>query len=180
MDGFLSGALSSFYAPGRPSSYFFHPSFFLKAILLDDALHAAGADGEAGLAELLGDDVGRGVGVEEAVADDLAFGLVGADGVGLGAALLHQEGRGPSLLETVEHLIIPLSGEAVLAGGLEGAEALALALDEHDQARGDLVAGWDDQFAGRSDDAAVGEFESHGAGLGADAGGERAGTWRSG
>ena len=34
---------------------------------------------ETSLAELLGDDVDRGVGIEEAVADDLAFDLVGAD-----------------------------------------------------------------------------------------------------
>ena len=43
---------------------------------------------ETGLAELLGDDVDRGVGIEEAVADDLSLDLVGADGVGLGSAFL--------------------------------------------------------------------------------------------
>jgi hypothetical protein len=58
--------------------------FFLQAVLLDGAFHAPGADLETGLAELLGDDVDRGVGIEEAVADDLSLDLVGADGIGLG------------------------------------------------------------------------------------------------
>ena len=60
----------------------------MKAVLLDDAVHAPGADREAGLAELLGDDVDRGVGIEEAMADDLALDLVGADIVGFGAAFV--------------------------------------------------------------------------------------------
>jgi len=60
----------------------------LKAILLDDAVHAPGADGEASLAELLGDDVDRGIGIEEALADDLALDLVGADIVVFGAGFV--------------------------------------------------------------------------------------------
>jgi hypothetical protein len=64
---------------------------FLKAVLLKDADDTTGADGEAGLAELLCDDLNRGVGIEEAVADDLANDLVGADIVAFGAGLLAQE-----------------------------------------------------------------------------------------
>jgi hypothetical protein len=145
----------------------------LKAVLLDDAFHRAGTEGEAGLAELLGDDVDRGVGVEEAVADDLAFQLVGADRGGLGSAPLRQEGQGPSALETIENLIIPLSGQAVFEGGLAGAETFTFALQEHDQARCDLVAGGDEQFAGGSDDAALRELESHGMSLGISESGDR-------
>ena len=65
--------------------------------------------GEAGLAELLGDDVDRGVGIEEAVADDLSLDLVGADGVGLGSAFLAEEGEDSIFLKLFEHLIISLS-----------------------------------------------------------------------
>jgi hypothetical protein len=95
----------------------------LKAVLLDNAFHASGADLETRLAKLLGDDVDRGIGIEEAVADDLAFDLVGSHVVRLGAAFLGLEGQGSSIFEQAEQLIITLSGEAVLVGGLSGAES---------------------------------------------------------
>ena len=60
----------------------------MKAVLLDDADDTTSADREAGLAELLRDDVDRGVGIEEAVTDDLANDFVGADIVAFGAGLL--------------------------------------------------------------------------------------------
>jgi hypothetical protein len=72
----------------------------LKAILLDDAFHAAGTDHEAGLAEFLGDDVDRGVGIEEAVTNNLAFDLISADGVGLGSAFVSLESQDPVLLKS--------------------------------------------------------------------------------
>jgi hypothetical protein len=76
-----------------------HPSFFWQAVRLDDAFDAPGADGEAGLAELLGDDVDGGVGVEEAVANDLTLDLVGADVVGFGTTLLVLESQGALFFE---------------------------------------------------------------------------------
>jgi hypothetical protein len=81
----------------------------LKAVLLNSAFHAPGADLEAGLAELLGDDVDRGVGIEEAVADDLSLDLVGADGIGLRSTFLVLESQGSLLLELLVQLIISLS-----------------------------------------------------------------------
>jgi hypothetical protein len=81
----------------------------LKAILFHDALDTAGTDGETGLAELLSDDVDRGVGIEEAVTNDLAFDLLGPDIVGLGPAFLILEGQGSFFLKLFEHLIISLS-----------------------------------------------------------------------
>src|SRR5439155_25774391 len=95
---------------------------FLQAIRLDDAFHTADTDGEAGLAELLGDDGDGGIGIEEAVADDLTFELLGADIVGLGSGLLALEGQGPLFSKSLEQLIIPLSGEAELLGWAGGAE----------------------------------------------------------
>src|SRR3954451_12513638 len=126
---------------------------FLKAVLLDHAFHAAGADGEPGLAELLGDDVDRRVGIEEAVANDLSFDLVGADGVGLGPAFLSLEGRGPLFPKECKQLIITLPGEAVLGGGLAGADPFALTFEEHEQTRCDFVVLRDEEFTGGSDDA---------------------------
>ena len=57
----------------------------MKAVLLDDADDTTSADREAGLAELLCDDVDRGVRIEEAVTDDLTNDFVGADIVAFGA-----------------------------------------------------------------------------------------------
>jgi hypothetical protein len=81
----------------------------LKSILFHDPFHTPSADGEAGLAELLGDDVDRGIGIEEAVPNDLSFELVGPDRVGLGPAFLVLEAEGPMLMELFLQLIISLS-----------------------------------------------------------------------
>ena len=63
----------------------------MKAVLLDDADHTASADRKAGLAELLRDDLDRGVRIEEAVANDLANDLVSANIVAFGAGLVTLE-----------------------------------------------------------------------------------------
>ena len=64
----------------------------MKAVLLDGTFHASGADHETSLAELLSDDVGRGIGIEESMADDLSLDFVGANRVGLGPTFLAEEG----------------------------------------------------------------------------------------
>jgi hypothetical protein len=63
-------------------------------------------------------------------------------------------------------LIITLSGEAVLSGGLGGAEAVTFTFQQHDQAGSDVVVRGDDQFASGPDDAAIEEFDFHDAALG--------------
>jgi hypothetical protein len=103
----------------------------LKAILLDDAFDTTGTDEEASLPQLLGDDVDRGIGIEETVADDLAFDLVGPHVVRLGAALLGLEGQGPVFFELIEHLIITLPGKAILLGSPGGAKAIAFTFRNH-------------------------------------------------
>ena len=60
----------------------------MKAVLLDDADDTTSANRETGLAKLLREDVERGVGIEEAVANDLANDLVGANIVAFGAWLV--------------------------------------------------------------------------------------------
>jgi hypothetical protein len=133
----------------------------LRTVLLDDAFDAAGTDLEAGLTELLGDDVGRGIGIEEAVTDDLAFDLVGADMVGFGSAFLRLEGQDTILLKSFKELIIPLSCQAVLLGGVGDAEFAAFSLDEHEQPWGDLVALGDEELSSGSGDAAIRKDEVH-------------------
>jgi hypothetical protein len=105
----------------------------LKAVLLDDADDTPNADLEAGLAEFLRDDVNRGIGIEEAVTDDLSNDLVGADVVVFGAGLVALESRASMFTIEFEQLKISLLAELELVGGLGGAEPFALAFDEHGQ-----------------------------------------------
>ena len=67
--------------------------FFLEMVFFNDALDASRGDGHAALAQFLRDDVGRGVGIEEAVSDDLAFDLIRAARRGLGSALGRRQAR---------------------------------------------------------------------------------------
>jgi hypothetical protein len=134
----------------------------LKAVLLDDADDTANADREAGLAEFLGDDVNRGVGIEEALTDDLANDLVGADIVAFGAGLVALESSASMFTIEFKQLKISLFTEVVLLGGLGGAEPFTLAFDEHRQAGDDQVVGKDGELSGGADDAAVRDVELHG------------------
>jgi hypothetical protein len=137
----------------------------LKAVLLDDADDTTSADREAGLAELLGDDLDRGVGIEEAVPDDLAHDLVGAHIVALGAGLVALESRAPMVIIESKHLKISLLAKAELLGGLSGTEPFALAFDEHGQTGDDQVIGTNRKLAGGADDAVGRYVELHGVNL---------------
>ena len=66
----------------------------MKAVVGDDPFDAAGADGVAELAELLGDDLGADRRIEEAQADGQPDDLVGAAVVGFGAAAFRGQGGG--------------------------------------------------------------------------------------
>jgi hypothetical protein len=134
----------------------------LQAILLDDTVHAPGADLEPGLAELLGDDVDRGVGIEKAVTDDLSFELVGADIVVFGAGFVALQSRASMLTIEFEQLKISLFAEAKLLSGFGGAEPFALALDEHGKAGDDEVVRQNRELSGGADDAAGRDVELHG------------------
>jgi hypothetical protein len=124
----------------------------LKAIALDHPFDAARADGELALAEPLGDHGGRGFGVEEPVADDLADGLVGPAVVRLGSALLALEARRSLGRVDLEELVIAPLGQAELRCGSDGSEFRAMPLEKHGEPPGDVVAGRDRESAGGSDE----------------------------
>ena len=149
--------------------------FFLKAILFDDAVHASGADGETSLAELLGDDVDRGVGVEKTVADDLSLDFVGANIVVFGAGFVALESCAAMFTIEFEQLKISLLAEAELVGGLGGTEPFALAFDEHGEAGDDEVIGENRELSGGADDAMCRQVEVHGSVLRSRAGCKEAG-----
>ena len=134
----------------------------MKAVFLDGAFHAPDADVETSLVELLSDDLDRGVGIEEAVADDQSLDLVGADGVGLGARFLAEEGGDPGLLKLFVQLIIPLARQAVFVGGRGRPEAFTLPLDEHEQAGSELVSVGEEKIAGGADDPSFGRLIDQG------------------
>jgi hypothetical protein len=134
----------------------------LKAILLDDADDTAHADREAGLTEFLRDDVDCGVRIEEAMSDDLANNLIGADIVAFGTGLVALESCASMFLIEFEQLKVSLSAEVELFGGLGGAEPFALAFDEHGQAGDDEVVRKNGELSGGADDAATRDVELHG------------------
>ena len=145
----------------------------MKAVLLDDADDTTNTDWEAGLTEFLRDVVDRGVGIEEAVADDLANDLVGADIVAFGAGLVALESCASLFTIEFEQLKISRFAELELLGGLGSAEPFTLAFDEHGQAGDDQVVGKNGEFSGGADDAAGRDVELHGLVL-RSRGGERA------
>jgi hypothetical protein len=134
----------------------------LKTVLLDDADDTPNADRKACLAEFLRDDVDRSVRIEEAVADDLANDLVGADIVVFGAGLVALESCASLFTIEFEQLKISLFTELEFFGGLGSAEPFALAFDEHGQPGDDKVVGKNGEISGRADDAAGRDVELHG------------------
>ena len=134
----------------------------MKTVLLDDADDTTNADRKACLAEFLRDDVDRGIGIEEAVADDLANDLVGADIVVFGAGLVALESCASMFTIEFEQLKISLLAEVELLSGLGGTEPFALAFNEHGQAGDDEVIRTNGKLTGRADDAVGTHVELHG------------------
>lgn len=135
----------------------------MQAEVGDDAFDAAGADGVAALAELLGEDGRGGVGVEEAMTDDLLEDLVGAAVVGLGAALAIEQSGGTEFLQALTKLEVALLAEAELGGGGQGAEPFAFALVEHGElAKEEVVRRHREGAAGALKEKGVGKDLEHG------------------
>jgi hypothetical protein len=134
----------------------------LKAILLDDTDDTTSADRESGLAELLRDDVDRGVRIEEAVADDLANDFVGADVVAFGAGPVALESCASRFTIEFEQLKISLLAEVELLSGLGGTEPFALAFNKHGQAGDNEVIRKNAELSGGADDAVGRNIKLHG------------------
>jgi hypothetical protein len=134
----------------------------LKAVLLDDADDTTSTDHEAGLAELLGDDVDGGVGIEESVTNDLANDFVGADIVAFGAGLMALESSASLFTIEFEQLKISLLAEVELLSGLGGTEPFAVAFNEHSQASDNEVVRKNGEFSGGADDAMGRQVKLHG------------------
>src|SRR6516165_282003 len=113
--------------------------FFLQTKVADDSLDAANANQVVGLPELLGDDLGRSLRIQETVPDNLAHHLLGATVVSLWSARFALQGQGAAELQLFEQLKIALLRVAEFLGGPGGAQPLALAFKKHRQFTGDLI-----------------------------------------
>jgi hypothetical protein len=120
----------------------------LQAVIGDDALDGAEADGEVSLAELLGDDFRRSVWIQEEVAEDLTHRLVGPAVVGFGAGFLGLESGQAAVVKSGQQLIIALAAVAVFLGDGEDVLLQALAFQEHEEAVGQGILGSNGQSAG--------------------------------
>lgn len=119
----------------------------MQAEVRDDACDAPGADGQAALAEFLGDDVRRGFGIEEAMANDLSDDFVGAPVVVFGATFLVEQRGGAACAVGLSELEIALLAEAELAGRRARSESVAFAFEEHDEFGSEYVVDVDGQSA---------------------------------
>ena len=108
----------------------------MQAVIGDDAANGAQTDGEVGLSELLRDDLGRSIRIQEDVAQDLPHDLLGAAVVGFGSSFLGLEGRKSTLLESLQQLIITLTAVAVFFDDGDDALLEALAFEEHEETAG--------------------------------------------
>jgi hypothetical protein len=119
----------------------------LKAELADHTLDSPGADGVAGLAQFLGNDGRRGIGIQEAVTDHLLEDLIGAAVVGFRPAFLVLQGRGAALFELVAQLEVALFGKAEFGGSGQRPQAFAFAFVEHGQFREYGIVHWSGELA---------------------------------
>ena len=131
----------------------------MQAVIGDDAANGAKTDGEVGLAELLHDDLGRSVGVQEEVAQDLPHHLLGAAVVGFGSSFLGLQGWQAAVLEGLQQLIITLAAEAVFFNDRDNVLLEALAFEEHEETVGRGIVWGDGQGAGRAGELMRGGVE---------------------
>ena len=117
----------------------------MKAIFREDPFHAADGNGKPILVEFLGNNLWRDVGVEKAIADNLAYDLVGSAVMTFGPGFAAFEPLGPIIFELFQDLVISLSGVAKLFGRFGGAQAFTLAFHEHGKLKSDFIIFLDGQ-----------------------------------
>jgi hypothetical protein len=91
----------------------------------------ADGKGKPILVELLGNNLWRDVGIEKAIADNLAYDLLGSAVVAFGPGFVAFEPLGSMVFKLLQDLVIALSGVAKLFGCLGGAQAFTLAFHKH-------------------------------------------------
>lgn len=120
----------------------------MQAVIGDDPFDAAQTDGETSLPQFLGDDLRRSIGIQKAIAQDLADDLIGAAIVGFGSGLLELQGGETALLEGREDLVITLAAITIFSSDRSDLGFQALAFDQHEEAAGQFIGVRDGQETG--------------------------------
>jgi hypothetical protein len=89
----------------------------LQPELSNDAVDGAFTDAQVTLTEFLGDDLGTGFRVQEAVTDNLADEFLGTSVIGFGATFGAEESLAALLQKQSAKLEVTLTAEAEFAGG---------------------------------------------------------------
>jgi hypothetical protein len=100
------------------------------------------------LPEFLSDDFGRSVGIQKAIAQDLADDLIGPAILGFGTGLPGLQGGEAALLEGFEQLVITLTTIAEFLRDGADVSFQALAFDEHEEAAGEVIGRGDGKGSG--------------------------------
>jgi hypothetical protein len=108
---------------------------------LDGPFHTADANRGSALNKFLSDDFGRGIGIKEAMPNDLPDDFIGPTIVSFGAAFLRDQAFGTKLLELFTELKIAAATEAELFGCGLGSE-FAFAFEQHGQTVRDFIVLW--------------------------------------
>ncbi|MGA2160436.1 MAG: hypothetical protein ABSG90_14640 [Dehalococcoidia bacterium] len=111
----------------------------MKAVFREHPFHTADGKGKPILVEFLGNNLGREVGVQESIADDLTYDLLGSAVVTFGSGFAAFESIGPMVFKLLQDLVVALSGVAKLLGHLGGAKAFTLAFKEHGELASDFI-----------------------------------------
>ena len=130
--------------------------------MADDPFDRADADGPTRLAKLLCGDVEGGVGVEEAMTDDLADDFITAAVVAFGSPFLADQSEGAAAGEGLAELKVALFAEAELLGRLGGPGLLALDFDKHGEAEDNEVIWKNGKLSGGTDDPVGRHVKLHG------------------
>lgn len=134
----------------------------MHAEIGDHPFDAAHADGEIGLAEFLGDDLGRDIGIQKAMAQDLADDFVGAAVVGFGAGFFGFQSGEAALVEEIEQLVITLARIVIFLSDSGDMILHALAFNEHEEAASQFVGSGDGQGTGWAGELMRGGIELEG------------------
>ena len=130
-------------------------SFFLKAVIADNAFDATGGNGVAILSQLRCDDIGTGLRVEESCANNQFGHLGGTAVVALWAGLPVDKGLDALLGKSLAHLVVTRFGVGEVLGGLSRSDFSAFALQEHRHFQRCMVVGANRQAALRADEERI-------------------------
>ena len=133
----------------------------MQAVVVKDAFDAALTDVDAALRELLSDDRSGRIGIEKAMADDMANVGFGATRFAFGPRPSRRQSVDAAELELLAKLKIALSREAEFFGSVRGSER-AFAVDQHGKAsRGDVVVSDGQRASGTDKSVLIGNEVNH-------------------